>query len=188
MPLLYSNLFSDADANELRRMIVYHARLGLEALEHSRRLYTTRYQMPLLSFCILHLGDMVLRQLPEDLPASEVVVFCLEMLARTKAGFAVCGPLSYLFRKTAAQHEIPMPSDIDAKIGLQDAYDMDDILDACTRLGYSMPLDQTFRHIDRSIGSEWAGEWDRQVVRAGKRAQRSSTSERYMSISALLNE
>ena len=188
MPLLYSNLFSDPDANELRRMIIYHARLGLEALEHSRRLYSTRYQMPLLSFCILHLGDIVVRQLPDDLPASEVVVFCLEMLARTKAGFAVCGPLSFLFRKTAAEHEIPTPPNISNKVSLQDAYDMDDILDACTRLAYAMPLDQTFRHIDRDIASEWAGEWDRQIVQAGKRVHRSSTSERYMQISALLNE
>ena len=188
MPLLYSNLFSEADANEFRRMIVYHARLGLEALEHSRRLYSTRYQMPLLSFCILHLGDIVVRQLPEDLPASEVVVFCLEMLARTKAGFAVCGPLSFLFRQSAARHEIPIPPDVGPKVSYQDAYDMDDILDACTRLAYSMPLDQALRHIDRSITSEWAGEWDRQVVKPGKRVDRSSTSERYMQIGALLNE
>ena len=188
MPLLYSNYFNEADSDELRRMIVYHARCGLETLEHSRRLYTTRYQMPLLSFCVLHLGDIVVRQSPEDPPASEVVVFCLEMLSRTQAGFAVCGPLSYLFRRTAAEQKIPLPSDMDERFGLQDQYSLDDILDACTRLAYAIPLDQTFRHIDRSIASEWSAEWDRQVVKAGKGSHRPSMSERYMQIGALLND
>lgn len=194
MPLMYCNHFSVADTDELRRMIVYHARMGLEILGHSRRLYTTRYQMPLLSFCVLHLGDILVRESAADPPATDVVTFCLEMLARTQAGFGICGPLSSLFRKTAEQHNVPFPRDIEERIGQPIQYTVDDVLDACTRLAYAMPLDQTFRHIDRAIASQWSHEWERQVIatqqltKSSERAHRPSTSEQYMNIGALLND
>ena len=195
MPLVNCGHFAPADTEELRRMVVFHAREGLEILGHSRRLYTTRYQVPLLSFCVLHLGDILIRESPNDPPATEVMTFCLEMLARTRAGFAICGPLSSLFRKTAEHHNIQLPSDINDRVGGPIDYSVDDILDACTRLAYSMPLDQTYRHIDRAIAHEWAGEWERQVVatqatKTGKETRRPSGggSDQYMQIGALLND
>ena len=188
MPILYCDRFTTADANELRQMIIYHAHCGLDVLEHSRRLYTTRYQMPMLSFCVLHLGDILIRESPENPPASSVVVFCLEMLSKTEAGFAICGPLSLLFRKTAEQHQIELPPNIDEKVGQPMAYNVDDILDACTRLQYSMPLDQTRRHIDRSIAADWGAEWARQIEGPKRAAEKPSSSERYMQIGALLND
>lgn len=193
MPLVYCEHFSKADTDELRHMVLYHARAGLERLEHLRRLYTTRYQMPLLSFCVLHLGDVLVRESNPDVHGTEVVTFCLEMLAKTQAGFAICGPLSSLFRRTAELQGISLSPDIDDKIGRPTQYTVDDILDACTRLAYTMPLDQTFRHIDRAIATEWGREWERQVVatqivETSKRSHRPSNSEQYMQIGALLND
>lgn len=192
-PLIYCNRFSDVDAEELRRMVIFHARRGLDVVKHSRHLYKTRYQLPLLSFCTLQLADMLVRESPEDPVASDVVSFCLESLAETKAGFAICGPLASLFRRTAEQHGIPIAPDIEAKLGGPVQYTVDHILDACTRLAYTMPLDQTFRHIDRAIAMEWPAEWERQVVATkpgeGRRsAHKPSPSEQYMSIGSLLND
>lgn len=190
-PLIYCDHFSEIDAGELRRMVTFHARTGWNILKFSRQLYTTRHQLPLLSFCTLQLADMLVRESPEEPIASEVVSFCLESLAETKAGFAICGPLSSLFRRTAERQGVPLPPDIDSKIGRPMQYTVDDILDACTRLAYTMPLDQTLRHIDRAIAMEWPGEWDRQVVatqREGRRpAHRLSSGDQDMSIRALLN-
>ena len=192
-PLVYCNRFIEVDAEELRRMVTFHARRGFEILRHSRRLYTTRHQMPLLSFCTLQLADMLVRESPEDPLASDVVSFCLESLAETKAGFALCGPLSSLFRKTAEHQGIPISPDIDAKLGPPIHYTVDHILDACTRLAYTMPLEQTFRHIDRAIAMEWPAEWERQVTGSktgeGRRLVHGpSPSEQYMSIGSLLND
>ena len=185
-PLVYCNYFSPADENELRRMLVYHARCGLEILELLRRLYSTRYQTPLLSFCILHLGDTLLRYSPTEPPGTDVAVFCLEMLARTSAGFVVCGPLSALFRQTTEELDIELPPDLDERIGPPMTYTVDDILDACTRLTYRQPTEQTVRHMDRSLADDWAVEWESQVVEP--RLRKDSGTGRFLQIGSLLND
>ena len=74
-------------------------------------------------------------------------------------------------------------------MGSFEHYVMDDILDACTRLSYTQPLDQILFRIDPEIAKEWAGEWQRQVVAGNGQARRgSSSSGRYMQIGNLLNE
>ena len=189
VPLLYCKFFNEPDENELRRMVVYHARCGLKLLEHSRRLYTTRYQTPLLSFCILHLGDILLRQSPKEPPGSDVAVFCLEMLAKTSAGFAICGPLSALFRQTADELHIELPPDLDDRIGPSIEHSMDDILDACTRLTYRQPTEQVLRLMDSSIATDWITEWEKQVVEPSLHNTRGeSSSGRYLQIGSLLND
>ena len=188
VPLLKCNYFRPPDQDELRRMMTYHARCGLDILEHSRRLYTTRYQTPLLSFCILHLGDTLIRHSPQNPPASEVAVFCLEMLAKTSAGFAICGPLSALFRQTATECGVPLPDDLDDRVGSSVEYSLDNILDACTRLTYIQPTEQILHHVDSSIAIDWAQEWQQQVVESPARRRRLSAGGHYMAIGSLLND
>ena len=169
-------------------MLVYHARCGLEILEHSRRLYTPRYQTPLLSFCVLHLGDALIRRSPQSPPASEVVVFCLEMLAKTSVGFAIRGPLSSLLRETANECGIPLPNDLDDRVGEPVDYSIDNILDACTRLTYTQPTEQILRHLDSAIAIDWAAEWQKQVVENPSGRHRLSASGHHMAIESLLND
>ncbi len=74
-------------------------------------------------------------------------------------------------------------------MGSFDHYVMDDILDACTRLSYTQPIDQILLRIDPEIAKDWAGEWQRQVVAAiGRDRRGSSSSGRYMQIGNLLND
>ncbi|KAL8822526.1 MAG: hypothetical protein Q9191_006739 [Dirinaria sp. TL-2023a] len=186
-PLLECNYFRPPDQDELRRMMTYHARRGLEILEHSRRLYTTRYQTPLMSFCIVHLGDTIIRHSPQNPPASEVAVFCLEMLSETSAGFAICGPLSALFRQTLTEYGIALPDDLDDRIGSPVEYSLDDILDTCTRLTYVQPTEQILRHLDSSLAIDWGREWQQQVVENASRRRRLSSSGHHMDIGSLLN-
>ena len=74
-------------------------------------------------------------------------------------------------------------------MGSFDHYVMDDILDACTRLTYTQPLDRILPQVDPEIAKEWPGEWQRQVVAANGQARRgSAASGKYMQIGNLLND
>lgn len=87
-------------------MAMYHARYKLESIEHLRRLDATRYQTSFISFCVLHLGDTLLRYSPTDLATSNVVTFYLEMLSKTSVDLVVCGPVLALFRETVQELDV----------------------------------------------------------------------------------
>ncbi|KAL8682490.1 MAG: hypothetical protein Q9186_001437 [Xanthomendoza sp. 1 TL-2023] len=197
-PLLQSGCFDGPNLQELRRLVVQHAQSGAEILEHYRRLYSTRYLMPMLSFCIVHLGDALIRYSPQDPPASDMVEFVLGLLQQASVGFPICGPLQELFQRTAVDCGTKMPPNIDAIAGPLGSYGVDDILDACTRLDYKQPVDQSRRHIDEGIAAEWATKWqdivnspDRpQAPPSTRRLSRSSSSpgsDQNMRINSLLN-
>ncbi len=167
-------------------MIVHHARTGMEILHHSRRLYSSRYQMPLMTFCTLHLGDALVRYSPEQPPASTIVEYCLSTIKETRAGFAICGPLQELFRRTAVECGVELPDNIDDLMG-PFQYAVDQILDACTRLVYTQPFDQVLRHILSTIADDWSYEWRRIVMAPGAAPRRQSSRGRYLPIDSLLN-
>ncbi|CAD6578405.1 MAG: hypothetical protein ASARMPRED_008709 [Alectoria sarmentosa] len=109
-------------------------------------------------------------------PASDTVEFCLEVLQQTSARFALCGPLQSLFCQTAEECGIQLSDEMRAVMGSFDHYVMDDILDACTRLSYTQPLNQILVHIDPEIANDWPGEWQKQVVAGVGQARRGSAS------------
>ena len=171
------------------RIVVFHARSSIELLAHARRLYSARFCMPLLSFCLVHVCDSLVRFSPQEPPASDTVEFCLEVLQQTSAGFALCGPLQSLFCQTAEECSVQLSDELRAVMGTFDHYVMDDILDACTRLSYTQPIHQILLRIDPHIANDWPGEWQRQVMAVTRQARRaSSSSERYMHIGNLLND
>ena len=187
-PLLQDGFFSGTDQDELRRIVVFHARSGIEPLDHSRRLYTSRFSMPILSFCLLHLCDVLVRHSPQDPPASTVIKLCLEILNQTRPGFAICGPLQSLFHQTTVDCGLQVPPEVDAIVDSFNHYLIDDILDACTRLTYSMPMDQIVRQIDPDLAQDWAGEWQKRVISRGDKLRRGSTSGRYLQVANILND
>ena len=186
-PLLHGDLFADSDLNELRRIVLYHARSGIEPLDHSRRLYTSRFSLPILSFCLLQLCDVLVRYSPQDPPAQTVIKLCLEVLNSTRPGFAVCGPLQFLFYQTAVDCGLEIPLELNDMVGSFNHYLVDDILDACTRLTYTMPFDQVLRHIDPELAQDWAEQWQKRVIARKGKARRESTSGRYLQVANLLN-
>ena len=188
-PLLHCGLFSPDDHAELVRIAVFHARSGVELLVHARRLYSARFVMPLLTFCLVHVCDCLVRFSPQEPPAPDTVNFCLEVLQENSAGFALCGPLQSLFCRTAEECGVQCSDELRDVMGSFDHYGMDDILDACTRLSYTQPIDQILLRIDPNIARDWSGEWQRQVVAASGPPRRgSSSSGRYMQIGNLLND
>lgn len=170
----------------LRRLVVFHAQAGIDILEHSNRLYSSRFQLPLMSFCILHLSDALVRHSPSDPPASEMVQFCLQTLKQSRTGFAICGPLQELFCQTAIQCKVALPANLDDLMQPHQDFGVDDILDACTRLEYTQPLDQVLRRIDPSVAEDWPYYWQRLIIAPEGQSRRPSTSDRF-SIHSLLN-
>lgn len=143
--------------------------------------------MPLLSFCLIHLCDTLIRLSPNEPPAPEVVKFCLTVLEQTRAGFALCGPLQSLFLRTVEECGVLPPPEVGNIIDSFNHFSLDDILDACNRLTYTQPLDQILPHLDSAIASDFNHEWDRKVVNRHQPHRRGSSSERYLQIGNLLN-
>ena len=184
-PLAHCGYFSESSQDELRRMIVFHARSGIELVEHSRRLYSARFAMPLMAFCTIHLCDTLLRYSKDEPPASKVAYFCLSILQEARAGFAICGPLQELFCRTVKEFGVPLPDNIDELMGAGARYGMDDILDAYTRLSYTPPYNQIVRYLHPSIADQWPDEWRKMISARPSRTE--SSSGKYLQISSLLN-
>ncbi|KAL8703629.1 MAG: hypothetical protein Q9201_003199 [Fulgogasparrea decipioides] len=193
-PLLQSNLFTGSNYQHVLGLVVNHAKEGARLLDHSRRLYSTRYLMPLCSFCIVHIGDALVRYSVRDPPGTEVVEFCLGMLQEASIGFPLCGPLQDLFRRAAVEEcGVLLPSNVEEMTGNVGSYGMDDILDACTRLDYKQPVDQSVRHLDERIAEEWSSQWQ-QIVENPERPKvppvmrERRQSGKQIRIDALLNQ
>jgi len=187
-PLLYSGFFSGNDQEELCRIIIFHARSGFEVFEHSRRLYSSCFPMPLLIFCLIHLCDALVRLSPKEPPAQEVVRFYLEISQQNRANFPLCGPLQSLFLQTVEECGIHLPPELCDIIDSFNHFFLDEILDACTRLTYTQPLDQILPYLDPAIARDFNREWDMQVVNRPKPPRRESSSGRYLQIGNLLND
>ena len=185
-PLLHGNFFINDDRAELCRILVFHARSGLEPLSHAKRLYSARFSLPLMSFCLIHLCDALITYSPTEPAAADTVMFCLQTLQQTRAGFALCGPLQLLFSQTATKCGVQNSQDLEMLTASFNHYNVDDILDACTRLSYREPLDHIIRCIDPNIAGEWNAEWEAQIIcRQVDRTQ--SSDGRYLQIDNILN-
>ena len=163
-PLVHGSFFPDDGQAELRRIVVFHARSGVEPLGHAQRLYSARYFLPVVSFCLVHLCDALISYSPQEPPVSETLGFCLQALQQNHAGFALCGPLQSLFIQRAEECGIRIPKHLEKLVDAIDGCSIDDVLDACTRLSYMEPLDQIIRYIDPAIAKEWNGEWEIQII------------------------
>lgn len=109
-------------------------------------------------------------------------------MQRTRIGFAICGPLQELFRRTAVECNVELPGNIASMMEPIQDFGLDDILDACTRLSYTQPLDQVLPHIDPAIAVDWPYQWQRLIFASGGEARRPMIGERSMNISTLLND
>ena len=180
-PLVHGEFFHDGDQAELKRILLFHARSGVEPLEHAQRLYSARYSMPLASFCLVQLCDALLSYSSQEPSGSETVAFCLRLLQQARAGSALCGPLQWLFSQRAQECGVQISMEWQEIVNSDQEYAVDDVLDACTRLSYVEPLDQIVRYIDSKIANEWNREWEIQIVKRRR-------GREHLQIDSILNE
>ena len=185
--------------NHLRGLTLEYAWQGLELHRKYRRLFTCRYQPSLQNFSLLHSGGALLRFALSEIDGKEIVQYCLEALKESadgRGGFAVCGPLQEMFRRCAVECGAPMPDNLHDLMG-HEQYGPDKLVDACTRLSYTQPIDQIVSNIDEEVARTFAEEWTKfvegpedqeSVSSEGTRLSEKSASEKYMKIGSLLNE
>lgn len=186
LPLLYGSFFSGDDEVELRRLILYHARSGVELLDHVQHHYDTRFLTPLMSFCLIHLCDTLVRFSPQDPPAATTVTFCIEALQQARAGFAVSAPLQALFCREVENCGVKIPDSLKKIRESIIVSALDDLLDACLRLEYTQPCEPILRHFHPDIAKDWHRQWESQVVRREK-GQKQSSSGEFLRIGNILN-
>lgn len=198
-PLLHLKALPEATMNHIRTLTVEYAWQGFELQRRYRRLYTCRYQDSLQNFSLLHFSDALFRFAPSEVDGKEIVRFCLEVLkeaADGRGGFAVCGPMQEMLRRCAVECEVPMPENLGELMG-QEHYGPDQLLDACTRLSYTQPIDQIVSNLDEEVAQTFAEEWRKFVEGPGDdesqsseatRISEKSAGEKIMKIGSLLNE
>ena len=186
LPLLHGDFFQGDYKAELRRIVVHHARCGIEPLEHVKRIYGTRFLSPTMMFCLIHLGDTLFRFSSDASSAASIIDFCLEALQQARPGFPMCGPLQALFCREFERTDIRIPNHIREISDSLKSYTFDDFLDVCLRLEYTQPIDPILRYFDRQVAETWPNEWEAQVVRR-KRQKKAESSGEYLRINSLLN-
>ena len=163
---------------------------GLHLLEQYRMVYTCRYQSQLQILCLVHLCDFLVR-FGSPKQAQDASTFCLHSLKESRTGFAVCGPLQELFRRTLVECGVPMPPDLTDLMSPVTDFCLDDIMDACTRLSYMQPVDMVRRRLQPSV----AHDWEKETMKMNASSPSSSNSsgwrrdenEKLMQIRSILN-
>ncbi|KAI9851076.1 MAG: hypothetical protein M1838_004508 [Thelocarpon superellum] len=175
-------------------LALHHAQEGLHLLEQYRALYTCRHQPHLQVLCLLHLCDFLVRFGPPQ-QAREAATFCLESLKESRVGLSVCGPLQELFRRTLVECGVPLPMDIADLMAPLTDFCLDDVMDSCTRLSYTAPVEQVRRRLSPSIADDWDKEAVRLNATSSPGSSTSSTSwrrdadnEKLMKIRSILNQ
>jgi len=158
-PLVESGHFTGVDLVEMRRLASWHAMSGIEILVASRKIYSSRFALPIISFCAVHLCDGFMKHSRDSPLAPEAIKHILLILQQTRAGFSLCGPLQELLRQRAEEFGVRLPAGIEELVDSFNHYGIDDILDACTCLSYAQPFDQILDHIDQNVAIEWRDAW-----------------------------
>lgn len=151
-------------ASLVEEVIWRHAQSGLFLLdEQYRTQYTCRYQPVLQMFAILHLTDVVARFFPEvegsGKNGPEAVQFGMETLMESRVGFPVAGPFQEMLRRRAVNLSIALPEnlyELMSTSGKPQAYQLDDMFDACTRSNYIQPIPDIHKRYLPSFSADWA--------------------------------
>ena len=160
VPLLHAHGFSKSSLDTIRSIVVDHAVKGLSLVEDSRKRYSSRFHMPLEMFCVVQLGEVLLRYSPQEPEASTVAEFCLEILKESRSGFACSGPLQDLFYETAEECGVVMTQKMRDLVDVEKRYvgNGNDFRHACGKESYTAVMLMA-RNIDPSFADGWPSQW-----------------------------
>ena len=179
-PVLYALAEDETDEKpmmeEFRSQLLKNAGEGVRLLQLSLQTSrqgeqpVCRYFTPLVTFCSLHICDAIAHWSCNEQEQIAAVFLCCEILDRNRAGFKLCGPLMQMFRTAVAEYSgFDISDELDQRYGGRDQYSMDEILDASTRLTYTIPVAQLTRWLDPEFETQWPGEWAKQMGNARRR-------------------
>lgn len=190
-PLVGTNHFTGSTQSDPESVALQNAQEGLLLLKRYQTLFTHRYQPQMQMLCLIHLSDFLVRFGPPKM-AQEAASFCLASLKESQVGYAVCGPLQELFRRTLVECGIPFTDELAKLTRPIPSFCLDEMMDACTRLSYVQPAEQIRRRLSPAISEDW----DRELLRLRQSSPDSSSTssrrnnadnEKLMQIRSILN-
>ncbi|KZF25457.1 hypothetical protein L228DRAFT_236552 [Xylona heveae TC161] len=172
---------------QLQRFLLDHARAGLDLAASYASQYSSRYQLPVHSFCLLNFSEIILRYDPESAVTSDLIGFCLEAFDQAGAGFKICRPLLHMFLKTVRGCGLGIPGE-HARFNVPSREcDDEELLKACGRLTTNQPVTEIMERIEPTMAQDLAEEWQK-LTHEHSSGRRNSTSESMLKINALLND
>ena len=193
-PLLQQDHFYHESYENLRKLLIKNARLGLELQGQYSRLYTTHYLSPIQLFCLVHLCDAIIRfDATDSASRTECIEFCLISLEQAKLGYTVAGPLQKMFHVALSDYDIPISRELESHIGSSVRIGPEELLEACTRASYRQPIAQLLPNMAPRLAQEFiAGYQQKFQGRPSEQATAEASNpargqQKRLEINALLN-
>jgi hypothetical protein len=148
----------------IRETIWKHTQSALYLLDECYRAqYTCRFQTVLQMFAVLHFADVVAKYFPGrvegyDKDGPSAIRFGLESLAQSRESFPVADVLLEMLRKTARESGINLDGNQFHEKHRQPSlrsYQLDDMVDACTRPSYVQPSDEMHIKYSSTFCADW---------------------------------
>lgn len=171
-------------------LLLRYAREGLTLLIQYRKAYGSFHQSPLQLFCMIHICDAIMSLDSQGDDIADIVRFCIESLEDAKFGYPVAGPLQRMFANRLIECNISLPNDLENLVGSPHMYQLEDILNVCTRSSYTPPIAQILQNLVPSLAQDFMDEWQAACDQHPQTNLESPTSvqnQRSMHIDNLLN-
>lgn len=188
MPLLLEKSFPALAREHIRKLAVKSAGEGLELYENYRALYSNRYQPPLMSFCLAHLGDSVAKYC-EPGQKSLVARFCLETFAEAAPAFKYIPALAAMLCESLSEDGVKMPPNVEQYFGGRAwaSFTRQARLDCCERWTFTQPVSMLIERLDPEIADSFEAEWKVFIETHGGNGPEGSSTTRMMDVSRLIN-
>ena len=193
-PMLYLEQSKDSTRDAISDLLVKHAKEGFACLVRYCRMYGAAYQTPIQLYCLVHICDAVMTHDRRGQSKPEAIRFCMEVLEEAKQSYPLAKPLQHMFAAAVNECNISLPDDLERLLGSNERYQVDELLNACTRLTYRTPIDQLKPNLEPTLADDFIDEWQRASKEEMNDELESPTSfvrqdnQRSMNISSLLND
>lgn len=174
--------------------LLQQAQAGLGLFIQYRDAYGALYQSPLLLFCLVHICDAIVSHDGQVSFTASAIRFCMEYLQDAKARYPLAGPLQTMFATSVIETGNAMPSDLRHLPGNDHTYQLDDLLNACTRASYRIPIAQLLPTMSPTLAEDFVREWwattgqQQHVNQEISPRSSADTSTRSLHINDLLND
>lgn len=119
---------------------------------------------------------------------ADTVDFCLSALEQTRRSYPIAGPLQQMFRSSVKERGISIPHELELRIASPTQHSTDELLDACIRPTYKLPVAQIALNMEPDLGQKFMETWNELTAEGqGGSPNGKHKGARQMSIEDMLN-
>ncbi|KAL8967166.1 MAG: hypothetical protein Q9197_005579 [Variospora fuerteventurae] len=161
-PMLHLQDTSETSEQDIRDIILEHARTGFGFLQKYHEKHTCNRQSPLQLFCTVHICDALIKCNNEppsdnDRLATEAIEFALGDLGEAQVGFPVAGILRASFAQAMLEcKSLSLPDTVRRRLEETAPCAPHLIQNALTRSTYQQPMGQVLAMLDPSLQRDFA--------------------------------